>query len=217
MSGASSDAASRRRLSGVERRRVILDSGMRIFAELGYERASMRAIARAAGVTTPVVYDHFPSKRELHVALLDEQEAALRAHQSRERELEPGPELMRALLDDFFSWVEAHPDAWRMLFLDTPTDPEVRVAQRHAQQRSIAQILSFAALRPGSGETAGLDREAVDLLLARSVYAVGNELAAWWLNHPDVPRHRIVGFAYDLLWPGLARVAGLNTDPEPPT
>ena len=96
---------------------------MRAFAERGYERASMREIARLAGVTAPVLYDHFSSKRDLLVALLEEREAELRAHQGRERGPEPGPELARALVEDFFSWVEANPDAWRMLFRDTPTTP----------------------------------------------------------------------------------------------
>src|SRR5215204_6886209 len=114
MSGTSGAKEPRRRLSGSERRRAILDAGMRMFAERGYERASMREIARSAGITTPVIYDHFSSKRELQTALLGEQEAALRIHQGRERELEPGADLARALIDDFFSWVESHPYAWRM-------------------------------------------------------------------------------------------------------
>ncbi|HKH39820.1 MAG TPA: helix-turn-helix domain-containing protein [Rubrobacter sp.] len=60
MSGTSGAKEPRRRLSGSERRRAILDAGMRVFAERGYERASMREIARSAGITTPVIYDTSP-------------------------------------------------------------------------------------------------------------------------------------------------------------
>src|SRR5215218_5436008 len=157
MSGTSGAKEPRRRLSGSERRRAILDAGMRVFAERGYERASMREIARSAGITTPVIYDHFSSKRELQTALLGEQEAALRIHQGRERELEPGADLARALIDDFFSWVESHPYAWRMLFHDTPSDPQVLAAQRGAQRppsaRSPRSWRSHPSCtsRPGSG------------------------------------------------------------------
>jgi AcrR family transcriptional regulator len=214
MSGTSRAKEPRRRLSGSERRRAILDAGMRVFAEHGYERASMREIARAAGITTPVIYDHFPSKRELQIDLLEEQEAELRAHQGRERGLAPGPDLARALIDDFFSWVEAHPYAWRMLFHDTPSDPQVLAAQRSAQRRSVTQITSFVALAPELRVTVRLGRDVMESLLGESIYAVVNSLAAWWWEHHEVPREQLVNLAYDLLWTGLATITGLNGEPH---
>ena len=181
---------------------------MSAFVEHGYERASMREIARLAGVTTPVLYDHFSSKRGLFVALLEEREAELRAHQGRERGLEPGPELAWALLEGFFSWVEAHPYAWRMLYRETPTDPEVLAVQRRLQRRSIDQIASFAALGPEPRAVPPLARDAVDRLLARTVYAVNNELVAWWMENREVSREEVVGLAHDLLRSTLATFRG---------
>jgi AcrR family transcriptional regulator len=174
----------------------------------------MRGIARAAGITTPVIYDHFSSKSELQIALLEEQEAELRDHQGRERGLPPGPELARALIDDFFSWVENHPYAWRMLFHDTPSDPEVLAAQRRLQKRSTAQIASFVALAPELHVTARLGREVVDQLIGKSIYAVVNELAAWWWEHREVPRKELVDLAYDLLWTGLDTLAASRQLPN---
>lgn len=214
MSGTSRAKEPRRRLSGSERRRAILDAGMRVFAERGYERASMREIARSAGITTPVIYDHFSSKSELQTALIEEQEAALLIHQGRERGLEPGPDLARVLIDDFFSWVELHPYAWRMLFHDTPSDPQVLAAQRGAQRRSVVQIASFVALAPELRVTTELGREVVEKLLGESIYAVINSLAAWWWEHREVPREQLVNLAYDLVWTGLATVTGLNDEPH---
>ena len=193
---------------------MILDAGMRAFAERGYERASMREIARLAGVTAPVLYDHFSSKRELLVALLEEREAELRAHQGRERGLEPGPELARALVEDFFSWVEAHPDAWRMLFRDVPTDPEVLAVQHRLRQRSIDQIASFAASGPEPRAVPPLGRGAVDRLLARSVYAINNELVAWWMENREVPREEVVGLAHDLLRSAIAAFQSPRRPPD---
>lgn len=199
----------RRRLTAAERRRAILDAGMRAFVERGYERASMREVARGAGVTTPVIYDHFSSKRELLIALLEEREAELRAHQGRERGLAPGPELARALFDGFFSWVEEHPHAWRMLFCDAPTDPEVLAAQRRLQQRAIGQIASFVAMGQEVRAAAPLGRDAVDRLIARSIYAVNNELVSWWLEHrEEVSREEVVGLAHDLVMSGVAAFRG---------
>ena len=60
---------------GPERRRpLVLDAAYRLFLEHGYERASMDAIAAAAGVSKPVVYDCFRSKDELFNAMLDREE-----------------------------------------------------------------------------------------------------------------------------------------------
>ena len=187
---------------------------MRAFAARGYERASMREIARLAGVTTPVLYDHFASKRDLLVALLEEREAELRAHQGRERGLEPGPELARALVEGFFSWVEANPDAWRMLFRDTPSDPEVLAVQRRLQRRSLNQIASFAALGPEPRAVPPLGRNAVDRLLARSVYAINNELVAWWMENREVPREEVVGLAHDLLRSAIAAFQNQGRSPS---
>ena len=192
---------------------MILDAGERVFAERGYERASMRGIARAAGITTPVIYDHFSSKSELQIALLEEQEAKLRDHQGRERGLPPGPELAHALIDDFFSWVEEHPFAWRMLFHDTPSNPEVLAAQRRLQERSTAQISAFVALAPELHATTGLGREVVDQLMGKSIYAVVNELAAWWWEHREVPREHLVNLTYDLLWTGLDTLGASRQTP----
>jgi AcrR family transcriptional regulator len=85
MSGESTNRVQRRRLSAEGRRELILESGIREFGEYGYEKASVRAIARGAGVTTPVIYDHFSSKRELYIAIIEQEEANLREYQQRER------------------------------------------------------------------------------------------------------------------------------------
>jgi hypothetical protein len=54
--------------------------------------------------------------------------------------------------------------------------------------------------------TAG-GREALAEILGTSIYAVVNDLAAWWFEHPEVPREELVDVAYDLLWSGLAAFA----------
>jgi AcrR family transcriptional regulator len=60
------------RLSASARREQLLDVALEVFARHGYHDASMNDIADAAGVTKPVLYQHFASKRELYLALLDQ-------------------------------------------------------------------------------------------------------------------------------------------------
>jgi AcrR family transcriptional regulator len=103
----------RRRLSLAERRELILDGAMEVFAERGYEGASMCEIARAGGVTPAVIYDHFPSKAQLAIELLERETGALLGH-------------------------EEHRFAWRMLFRDPPLDPEVAAYRRLNHQATLA-------------------------------------------------------------------------------
>lgn len=59
------------RLPAIERRRQLLDAAAALFAERGYARATTSELAKAAGVTEPIIYRHFASKKELFIALID--------------------------------------------------------------------------------------------------------------------------------------------------
>ncbi len=61
----------RRRLPAGERRTAILDAAMQEFAARGFHGASIDDIAQAAGISKALIYEHFPSKKDLHVSLLD--------------------------------------------------------------------------------------------------------------------------------------------------
>lgn len=65
-------SAPRKRLPAEARRRQLLDVAAALFADRGYARATTAEIARAAGVTEPVIYRHFESKRDLFVALVEQ-------------------------------------------------------------------------------------------------------------------------------------------------
>src|SRR6201986_621260 len=60
------------RLPRHERRRQLLDAALEVFVSQGYHAAAMDAIAERAGVSKPVLYQHFPGKLELYLALLDQ-------------------------------------------------------------------------------------------------------------------------------------------------
>ena len=65
------------RLPRNERRRQLLDAALEVFVSQGYHAAAMDEIAERAGVSKPVLYQHFPGKLELYLALLDESVDAL--------------------------------------------------------------------------------------------------------------------------------------------
>jgi AcrR family transcriptional regulator len=154
-------AGSRRRRAraahlGPERRRpLVLDSAFELFLERGYEGTSMAAIADAAGVTKPVVYDCYPSKEELFSALLAREEERVLADiaEAIASALEEGGDLEQTLvraLTAFLSGVARSPDAYRIVFLGEG-GANAAVARR-AQRGRERQVEAIAALaRPQLG------------------------------------------------------------------
>src|SRR5438445_10228295 len=78
--------STRRRLRAADRRAQLLEVARRVFGNSGFHGVSMDDVAKEAGVTKPILYDHFPSKKELYLELLDEDLSAL--HESVKQALD---------------------------------------------------------------------------------------------------------------------------------
>ena len=191
----------RKRLSRDERREVIELAASEVFAERGYNGASIDEIARRSSVSPPVVYDHFDSKLDLHRALLERHYAELRelwsGHMAGDAPLER--RLARGI-DAWFAYVEAHPFAGRLLFRDTSGNPEVEAVRRSVADASRDQLLPLLAAEPGIEQAPGPE-------LAWEVFrAILQGLALWWYEHPEVPRELVVTTAMNGVWMGFERV-----------
>jgi AcrR family transcriptional regulator len=121
---ASKPAAPRERAAhlGPERRRpLVLDAAFELFLEHGYDGTSMEAVARAAGVTKPVVYDCFASKEELFTALLRREETRVLGQIAAALPRGAGSDDAERLLGDaltaFLRAVAESPQAYRVIFL----------------------------------------------------------------------------------------------------
>jgi AcrR family transcriptional regulator len=199
---------SRRRLSASQRRTIILDAAARVFAERGYFDASMIEIAAAAGIAPSVIYDHFPSKQKLHLALLDLHGRAVIAASTRpDRDADPY-ELMHRSVEAFFAFVEVHPYLWRMLFRDPPADGEIALAHGRIHNHAIKAMAAMIASAPKLSLSAPLPRARANELVALAIKSANDGLAAWWYERPTVPREQIVAVAVDLAWRGLERIVG---------
>lgn len=195
--------SARTRLPGAERRELIVDAATAEFAQLGYEGASVGRIARAAGVTRTVLYDHFPSKHALFVELLRTQYAALLSFLSEPIASEaPMRERMRATYDAFFRFVEERPLAWRLLFpTRPPLDPAVADDYRTVRAESNAILADLFA---PDARDAGVD-PASDV--GRIIFAIHLDAlhgaARWWRSHPDTARTEMVRAMMAALWTGM--------------
>jgi len=192
----------RRRLTAEARRERIVEAATRIFAERGYHAASLDAIARAAGISKPVVYDHFTSKADLHLQLLAGERDRLLA--VTDAAAAPGD-----ALEAFFSYVEGHPFAWRMLFRETTGDPAL--AREHERILAEARAGIARQIARGVGLRGRGSRRRLELL-AEGVMGVTHGLALWWQAHPDVPRSEVVQAATDLLVPAYERLSRASSE-----
>ena len=189
----------KKRLSAGERRERILAAATTLFAERGYADAPIDAIARAAGVSPPVAYDHFASKLALYEAVLDSHFANLRAIWARFPVAELTGESVAASVDAWFAYVEENPDAARILFRE-PANAEAAAVHRVVSERSRGLVLTTLLGTPAS---AALGATGPDLEMTWVVLrGVLQGLALWWVDHPEVARERVVASALGALWSG---------------
>ena len=198
----------RKRMTAAGRREVIEQAATRVFAELGYRGASIEAIARESGVTPPVFYDHFSSKRELHQRLIARHYAELRDVWSRSATTdEPTSTWMPRAIEAWFAYVESHPYAGRMLFRDTTGDPQIEAAHREIQRQSRASLLPLMPATPSARTSTGED-DLIAEMAWEVLRAALQGLALWWYEHPDVPREHVVATAMNTIWIGFDRFFG---------
>ncbi len=163
------------RLPAAERRRQLLDSAVVVFASEGFHQTSMNDVASAAGVTKPVLYQHFGSKHDLYRELLRDV-----GDQLRERVAKAAAEggLPRRQVEQgfaaYFQWVGSHTDGFAVLFAgETRRDP-VFAAEAERVERDIADTI--AALIDVEGLSAEQRR-----LLAFGIVGMAETTARHWL------------------------------------
>ena len=193
----------RTRIPAEERRARILDAAVEVFAEHGYE-AKMQDIAARAGVVPSVLYDHFDSKRELHIALLELHAERLRERSLRRREGASVEELLRASIASYFEFVEEDPFIWRFMHRDPPADPEIAAVCGEIIDRgteAIAELIRFGAA--DAKAVKGITVDDAAWILARATQYANHGVATWWYENREVPRERVVELVFMLLWRGF--------------
>jgi AcrR family transcriptional regulator len=191
---ASSRSRARRRyaprMAPGERREQVIDAALRVIVEQGYEGVSIEAIARTAGVTRPVIYDHFPNLGALLQALIEREE---RIALGQLAEVVPGPELAGstdpvALLSSgvrrFLEAVASRPPTWRIILL--PLDGTPAIVREHVETNR-ARILERVQLlvRAGAGAQ-GTGASTLDVeLAARSIMALAEDAGRLVLTDPE--------------------------------
>jgi len=161
---------------------------------------AMEAIAQRAGVTKPVLYQHFEGKKELYLALLDSDMARLLAQVSGAIEgATDNDERIRRGVTAYFNYIDANVDSFRLLFRETMgADPEFREAVDRFHDAAASAMAAII-----SDET-GMSLELSELL-ARGVIGMAEAAASWWIDRKQtIEKAELVKDLSELAWRGLA-------------
>jgi AcrR family transcriptional regulator len=190
------------------REQQLLGVAKQLFATEGYQGTSIEDIARGAGVTRPVVYDHFGSKDGIYLACVrlarnELEEMIIEAAAGKD---DPGEQLWGGI-NAYFQFVEQNLPAWDVLFgrgvaVAGPAADELMRA-RFATVGRIAELIARAAPQ--------VDAQTVEAF-AHALSGSGELLAKWWRDHPDIGREQIAGYHMAFAWLGLERLVTAAQD-----
>jgi AcrR family transcriptional regulator len=192
-----SNTNARPRLGSEERRATIVEAAGRLFGERGYDATTLDDVAAAAGVTKPILYRHFDSKRDLYLALLRRHRDDLPTFADAIPASGPPEEVIRAVLDVWLDYVESHLYAWRMLFRDRGGGPEIEAFRREVQDSARAVLVELLD-QLTQGAVPRSEREPLAELMRMGMAS----LVLWWAETPDVSRGAVLD-AMTRAWLGL--------------
>jgi AcrR family transcriptional regulator len=171
-----------RRLTSDDRRRQLLDRAVQLFAEHGYDELSMARIAREAGISKPLLYHYFPSKRQLFEAALGQAAEEHLAHVAPDA----------SSLDVFLGWIEANAQAYLKLMRSAGI-PEVRELIDRVREETARRILA------GLGD----ERPAVRAAVRGWLWSMDG-VCLDWVTHGDLTRDEVRELLLGMLSGALA-------------
>jgi AcrR family transcriptional regulator len=194
-------------MPAAERREQILGAALDVFAAGGYHETTLEAVASRAGVSKALIYEHFDSKRALHLALLRRYEHDLLGRVAvATGAAQPGEERLRAGVEAFLGFVDEHREAWRMIFR-TVEDPEVADLIARLQEELAGAIATLMAADVPPDLARDPEGALEVAMIARMLAGAAPALANWWDEHRDVPREQVLQAFMDFAWSGLERLS----------
>ena len=193
----------------VARRAQLLDSALEVFVAQGYHAAAMDDIAERAGVSKPVLYQHFPGKMELYLALLEQSSDRI-IDQTRRALASTQDNKMRVLatMQVFYEYVADAQGAFRLVFeSDLTNEPAVRAQVDRVTKECAEEIAKVIS------EDTGLPAEAAHLL-AVSLVGMAQVSARFWLDSGGgIDQTDAATLVAGLAWRGISRFP--RTDDQP--
>jgi AcrR family transcriptional regulator len=188
------------RLPRDERRAQLLSAALEVFTAAGYHSAAMDEIADRANVSKPVLYQHFPSKLELYLAVLDLHiDSLVFALQKAIAEHRGNSDRVKATVEAYFGFIDAEGEAFRLLFeSDMNLEPQVRERLNRMTYDCAAAVSAVISVETGLAKEESM-------MLAVGLIGTVQTTARHWLDRDGkIDRTRATELVMNLIWRGIS-------------
>ena len=188
------------RLPRDERRAQLLSAALEVFTAAGYHSAAMDEIADRANVSKPVLYQHFPSKLELYLAVLDLHiDSLVFALQKAIAEHRGNADRVKATVEAYFGFIDAEGEAFRLLFeSDMNLEPQVRERLNRMTYDCAAAVSAVISIETGLAKEESM-------MLAVGLIGTVQTTARHWLDRDGkIDRSRATELVMNLIWRGIS-------------
>jgi AcrR family transcriptional regulator len=194
------------RMSGKERRSQLLDVGRSLFAERGFDATSIEEVAARAGVSKPVVYEHFGGKEGLYAVVVDREMRSLLDRITGALSDGHPRELLEQAALALLGYIEDDTDGFRILVRDSPVA---------ASSGTFASLISDIASQVEHLLGAKFEQQGFDASLAglysQALVGMVALTGQWWLDAREPDRDTVAAHLVNLAWNGLS---GLESAPH---
>ncbi|MDQ3982326.1 MAG: TetR/AcrR family transcriptional regulator [Actinomycetota bacterium] len=193
-------------MTGQERRAQLLDVGRSVFAERGYEAASVEEIAGRAKITKPVVYEHFSGKEGLYAVIVDREVQSLLERITQSLEGTNPRALLEQAAVSFLSYIEDEPEGFRILVRDSPVT---------SATGTLASVIGDIAMQVeyilrNQFRERGFDTK-LSPLYSQALVGMVALVGQWWLDAGHPKKEIVAAHLCNLAWNGLQ---GLEVTPS---
>jgi AcrR family transcriptional regulator len=204
-------------MTGSQRREQLLEVGRSVFAERAYDGASIEEIAAKAGVSKPVVYEHFGGKEGLYAVVVDREVSRLLETILATLEADHPRELLERAALALLEYVEEHTDGFRILVRESPV-PSATGNFASVLNEVVNQVEPIVA---DMFKARGYDPKLAPIY-AHSLVGMVVFTGQWWLDARKPKREVVAAHLVNVAWNGLERLdrsprLTSRARPKPPT
>jgi AcrR family transcriptional regulator len=193
-------------MTGTQRREQLIEVGRTLFAERGYEAASVEEIAGRANVSKPVVYEHFGGKEGLYAVIVDREMSTLLGMITASLDLNRSRIRVERVALALLTYIEDRTDGFRILVRDSPAA---------AEDGKYSSLLNEAIGRVGHMLAGDFSRRGLDPefapMYAQALVGMVSMTAQWWLDVRTPSKEVVAAHVVNLCWNGLTN---LEADPR---
>jgi AcrR family transcriptional regulator len=186
-------------MTGQERRAQLLDVGRAVFAEKGYEPASIEEIAERAHISKPIVYEHFGGKQGLYAVIVDREVERLLGRITTALDADHPRVMLQQAAQAFLAYVEDEPQGFRILVRDAPIG---------SGTGTLASLLGDIAAQvehilADQFKARGYDPKLAPVY-SRALVGMVAVVGEWWLDVGKPGRDAVAAHIVNLAWNGLS-------------